>query len=853
MASGTKRVRLLLLGAMAAAFALAWWILGGGGVSPTRDAVEGRPMHSPADPSLASTSDSASALAPTAEPSERVAVAKEDPATARLSGRCVDAAGAPLAGCTVALSGWSSGREAEAQWLRDHEALPKPMDLPRVVTKEDGRFSFSFVPPPPFQFSIECARDDMGTVGGRFRSIAQGAVMDVGDVRMERGALVHGRVVDQRSQPLVDAQVMFERVRALSDFAASRGTFSPRSHEVAVTRADGSFRTENALLHGRYRISASQTFDVAPNEIELTATSVEPITIVVQLPEPTIGIRGVVTDETGLPVAGARIDANGDDGRPVAAASSAGDGSFELQQPKLAPKEVALVVDARGFEVANSDAKVAWGAAGVALRVRRCAALTVRATDRDGQPVPRYQVRAIPFDRAAWSPLAADVRKRGSFEGGVAVVDGVRNGQHLLVVEFGTETGFARVLREFVMAPNTVVEVVAGPPYARAVRVVDASGAAVAGASVRLCDAGSRDFANAQQVFAWDMWIRNAQSLRALLVDEAMTDAEGRVVLRGEPSASYWLDLPGPGHVALRVPSVRVDDASELVVEVQRGGVLRGRLVPADAVERAFALAGPDAGPALHPSMRLVRRGTDDVRSISVAADGRFEASMLAAGEHDVMFRSFVMDGNAQRACDGRIGEVRIADGLTVEAQFAIEDALPVTVDALVLHNGAPLASTRLVMSSRHASAMVSTDERGVVRVMLVPGEYTAYRADGAWLASSSRVVVGSGPRGVESPTFVFATGEVALRALRNDGTPAAGVTLRLEPAGRMLPPTDAEGSVAFVAAAGPAQALALPTASVGDASAQSLAQHSMEVAAFDVVQGSVVTVEVKLPQAGAR
>ena len=129
---------------------------------------------SPAAPSIATDRDSAAKVAPATEPAERVTVAKEDPAMARLSGRCVDAAGAPLAGCTVALSGWSSGRESEAQWLRDHEALPKPMDLPRVVTKEDGRFSFSFVPPPPFQFSLECARDDMGTVGSWSYSFTAG-------------------------------------------------------------------------------------------------------------------------------------------------------------------------------------------------------------------------------------------------------------------------------------------------------------------------------------------------------------------------------------------------------------------------------------------------------------------------------------------------------------------------------------------------------------------------------------------------------------------------------------------------------------------------------------------------------
>lgn len=847
MTKRSKRRRLSVVCAVVAACALVWWILGGRDVAPAIDVVADKPSALPATPSIATEQNAASSAEPVVVPAERVAVAKEDPAMARLFGRCVDEKGAPLAGCAVTLSGWSSGPEAEAEWLRDHAALPPPIELPHVVTQEDGLFSFSFVPPPPLQFALECTRDDMGTVDGRFRSIAQGAVMDVGDVRMVRGALVHGRVVDQRSQPLVDTQVMFERVRAVSEFAAGRGPFSSRGHEVAFTRADGSFRTQQPLLFGRYRVSAAQTFAVSPNEIELTAAAGDAITIVVQMPEPTAGIRGIVTDETGLPVVGARIAANGDDARPVAAASSAADGTFALHRPEFAPSDVALVVDAGGFELTKIDTKIAWGAEGVALRVRRCASLTVRAIDRDGQPVLRYQVRAIPLERAAWSPTAADVRKRGPFEGGTAVIDGVRNGPHLLVVEFATATAFARVLREFVMAPNAVVEVVAAPPVARSVRVVDRSGAAVANAAVRLCDAGSRDFAKAPEPLAWDLWIGNAQSLRALLVDEAKTDAEGRVVIRGEPSALYWLDLPGPLHVAHRVPSVRVDDAAELVVEVRRGGALRGRLESADAVVRAFALAGPDAGPLLQPSIRLIRRGAGDVRSISVSADGLFEANMLAAGEHEVVLRTFVIDGAAPRACDCRIGEVRIADGETVAAKFGIDDALPVTIDALVLHNGEPVAGHEFVLSSRNAAAMVVTDARGSVRVTLPPGDYVAHRKDGAWLAPSSRVAIG-GERGTASPTFVFATGTVELTALLPNGAPASGVVLRLEPSGAMLPPTDLDGRVRCVTAAGPVRVLVLPRSLAGDATAAQFAQHGIEVAAFDVVQLEGIMRSVSLP-----
>lgn len=839
--------------ACAALVAVAWllWFADSPEPTPRDDSA----AQTPAAPAAATgnVAEQLSVQPTPAEPAStsRTAVPVEDPATARLFGRCVDVDGAPVAGCTVTFSGWPGSKEEE--WLRDHAALPPRLESPPVTTGEDGRFTFAFVPPPPFQFALECARDGMASVDGRWSSIQPGAAIDVGDVRMERGVVVHGRVVDQRQQPLADVLVTFERARTGADFGAGRGPLSPRQGEQTYTLADGSFRIEPALPIGHYRVSAAQTFAVEPSQIELTTSSLAPITIVVHVAEDVVGIRGIVTDEAGLPVANARIDANGADGRPVSSRGAAADGAFFVPRPEGDGSTVTLAVDAMGFEPARPDTKFAWGDSGVVLRLRRCAALTVRAVDREGRPVTQFQVRAIPREPSAWSNGAADVRKLGPFDGGVTTVDGVRSGPNLLVVEFSNTSGFATVLREFDMAGNTVVEVIAGPPVGRAVRVVDQSGAAVAGAAIRLCDVGSREFANGLAPFAWPMWIGNAQSLRALLVDEARTDSEGRAVLHGEASASYWLDLPGPGHVAHRVSSVRVDDATEFVVEVRRGGAVHGRLGSSDAVVRAFALAGPDAKPAVAPSVQLVRRGTNDARSVPLSTEGLFDATALDAGDYDVWLRTFVPADGTWRPCDCRIGDVRIEDGATATPQFAIDEAMPVTIDAVVLHNGAPLASTEFVLTSRRASATARTDAVAALRVVLAPGEYTAYRRDGAWMASSSRVVIDGGERSGAPRTFVFATGVVDLTVLLPDGTAAAGVRLRLEPNGAMLSPADADGRVHLVASAGPVRLLALPKSKDADASAEAFAQHGFEVDAFDVVQGAAVRREVRLPEAWSR
>jgi hypothetical protein len=82
MTKGTKRLRLSIVCVVAAACALAWWILGGREVAPAIDAVAEQPSAVHAAPSIATEQNAASSAEPVVVPAERVAVAKEDPAMA---------------------------------------------------------------------------------------------------------------------------------------------------------------------------------------------------------------------------------------------------------------------------------------------------------------------------------------------------------------------------------------------------------------------------------------------------------------------------------------------------------------------------------------------------------------------------------------------------------------------------------------------------------------------------------------------------------------------------------------------------------------------------------------------------
>jgi len=375
-------------------------------------------------------------------------------------------------------------------------------------------------------------------------------------------------------------------------------------------------------------------------------------------------ILGRVLDEaTQAPIAGARI-AQGWRGRVV---TSEADGTFVL--PGFAPHDnVVLSVEADGYAdsevVVRDGPEVADTRTRVDILLRRGRRASGRVLDVAGRPLADVYVAAVAADSGARS-FRSDWRAGRTGVDGTFALDRLR--PELPHELFLLRRGFATAVYAFPAdeAERTVVELgdfVMQPPAAVAGRVVDEHGAAVADHEVTLCGTNA------------DRWRGAARSEAYRAIDSYVaqrrcrTDAEGRFGFVDVAAGEYEIRaarIDSHEQIAERCEVARGARVDGIELRLFRGLAIAGTVVVADGgtLPKCYCSIDPEAG-----------QGTS--ADVEVAADGRFQASGLAAGSYAVTLHPYAS------AADREIGRafvsLRIAN--VVAGTTALRCELPVTL-----------------------------------------------------------------------------------------------------------------------------------------------------------------------------
>ena len=249
----------LLVAVLVAALCAAGWFLVGSSDRKVEVASAAPGTAAPAGAAAVSEQGSLHAPRPAEAGGERseLAPAPEAPAqasqsaaataeagTVAVQGRVVDETGAPVGGARVLAAGGNSGLHLIGDFALDARGAGSMPWLKRSETTSgaDGRFTLHGLRPGNLRLAVRgpgfAPRDDE-------RALPSGASFDLGDIELEPGVYVAGKVVDARGRAVEGAQVLRLSRPSTSEFGAP---FGGTGAVVATSAADGSFAVDQLAV-----------------------------------------------------------------------------------------------------------------------------------------------------------------------------------------------------------------------------------------------------------------------------------------------------------------------------------------------------------------------------------------------------------------------------------------------------------------------------------------------------------------------------------------------------------------------------------------------------------------------------
>jgi hypothetical protein len=258
------------------------------------------------------------------------AAAAASAATGGITGRVTaDGTNAPIVGARVLL--FPAGRPA------GHMGPP-----PQVTTDQDGRYAFTRLTPGEYRLDVQKTGFvplNQPPARPRTFTVAPGQALAV-DLRLQRGGVISGRVIDTRGDPMTDVRVMALRrmpapARAAAAMAAPRLMPAPmqgpqQTNDLGEFRVSGLAPGEYVIAAVPHRFSSFGGPGVAPRAPARSATAVttfypgtadqagaqmitvasgaEVANIVFMIQSsPAFRVSGIVVDESGAPIGDAMV------------------------------------------------------------------------------------------------------------------------------------------------------------------------------------------------------------------------------------------------------------------------------------------------------------------------------------------------------------------------------------------------------------------------------------------------------------------------------------------------------------------------------------------------------------------
>jgi uncharacterized GH25 family protein len=572
-------VPLLLLAALGGG---AWWYLnhGTGDVRPAASAPEAPPAAPEQPVELPAP---VSSTPPVEAPRDPARTELADPAANAdaaqgVRGRVLLPTGAPAANVPVVLVENMLNNMAELLIANRSGRTPPPVAT--AQTAADGTFALG-VRRVGKLVDLRVLPTDYPDFHQQSIKIRDGDWYDTGDVRLQVGSVVQGRVVETTSKAGVpNATVYLANSSEAHTLVAAPG----RERGIPVTTdANGGFRYTNAPREGIVNLIAEAPGYASGRVSNLVVKrdGVTEVTLEVEAGQP---IAGVVVDSNGKPIGGATVNAHGHSVKTpqTATVASESDGTFLF--PTLRAGPYHLVVTASQFAevrvplvmTGENDVKVVMPVRGmVKLRVLGANQAPVRVYRLSLKRVFPQNPQAIgnvpDFNDVSINPGSYPAEYGGEW----ALVRGLPAGDFCFQI---TDTAHAKTLSPtFTVVPDAPpVEVEARLTLGGAITgtVIDDSGKPVANATVATDMNGGMAADN--PLF---------EMLRTMMPEKhsktsVRTDGQGRFKIPKLAFAEYMVRATHPDYCEGNAINLKLETEGQVVdagvIQLSRGAIVEG-------------------------------------------------------------------------------------------------------------------------------------------------------------------------------------------------------------------------------------------------------------------------------------